>query len=339
MKFQNVAIESIAYELAPHRVTSSALEEHLAATMQRLGIPPGRLEALSGIVERRFWDHGTMPSDVATGVAAKVIQQADIDPARIGCLISTSVCKDYIEPSVAALVHGNLHLKPHCMNYDIGNACLGFLNGMTSVGLMIEAGLIDYGLVVDGEGSQEVVMATIRRLQADGVQPHEFRDNFATLTLGSGAVAMLLCRKELSRSGHLLNGAVTLAATEHNRLCIGQPDSMKTDASALLVAGVQLASDTWKQAAAELPHWSLDQIAVYIPHQVGTRHMASIAETLAIEPAKMHVNYQTLGNIGPAALPITLAMADEAGRLKPQDHIALLGIGSGLNCSMLSVRW
>jgi len=339
MRFHNVAIEAIAYELAPHRVTSEDLERQMAATMQRLSIPSGRLEALSGIRERRFWDHGTMPSDVATIAARKVIAQAGIDPGAIGCLINTSVCKDYIEPSVACLVHGNLGLAPSCMNYDISNACLGFLNGMTSVGMMIEAGLIEYGLVVDGEGAQEAVMATVRRLQADGVSQQEFRDNFATLTLGSGAVAMLLCRKDLSRAGHSLNGAVTLAATEHNRLCVGQPEYMRTDASALLVAGVKLAAETWRVATDELADWSDEQIAMYIPHQVGSRHMAAVAEALEIKPHKLHLNFQTLGNIGPAALPITLAMAEEAGRVKAGDHVALLGIGSGLNCSMMSVSW
>jgi 3-oxoacyl-[acyl-carrier-protein] synthase-3 len=339
MNFQNVAIEAIAYELAPHQITSDKLENQIGETMQRLGIPTGRLEALSGVSERRFWDHGTMPSDTATIAARKAIAKAGIDPASIGCLISTSVCKDYIEPSVACLVHGNLGLKPSCMNYDIGNACLGFLNGMTNIGMMIETGIIDYGLVVDGEGSQEAVMATVRRLQGSNTTQQEFRDNFATLTLGSGAVAMLLCHQKLSNSGHRLNGAVTLAATQHNRLCIGRPDSMQTDASALLVAGVKLATDTWQIAATKLPNWSNDQIAIYIPHQVGARHIASVAEALAIEPRKMHTNYQTLGNIGPAALPMTLAMADEAERIKVKDHVALLGIGSGLNCAMMSVTW
>lgn len=339
MKFQNVAIEAIAYELAPHRVTSTHLESQISSTMQRLGIPPGRLEALSGISERRFWDHGTMPSDTATIAARKAISNAGIDPALIGCLISTSVCKDYIEPSVASLVHGNLGLQPSCMNYDIGNACLGFLNGMTSIGMMIEAGAIDYGLVVDGEGSQEAIMATLHRLQADSVTPKEFRDNFATLTLGSGAVAMLLCHQKFSRSGHRLNGAVTLAATEHNRLCIGQADNMQTDASALLIAGVKLVTKTWQIAATKLPNWSDDQIAIYIPHQVGSRHFECVTKALNIAPNKVHTNFQTLGNIGPAALPITLAMAHEAGRIKTKDHVALLGIGSGLNCSMMSVIW
>jgi 3-oxoacyl-[acyl-carrier-protein] synthase-3 len=339
MLFNNVAIESLGYVLAPQRVSSAELEEQIAPTMKRLGVPAGRLEALSGIRERRFWPHGTMPSEIATQAARLALEKADIDPQQIGCVVNTSVCKDYIEPSVACLVHGNLKLSPSCINYDIGNACLGFLNGMQSVGMMIEAGLIDYGLVVDGEGAQEAVMATIRRLQSPDTTVQDFRDNFATLTLGSGAVAMVLAHKRIARSAHSLNGAVTQAATEHNRLCVGQPDYMKTDASALLIAGVKLAAATWQHAEATLPNWSDDQIALYAPHQVGARHMTAVADAIGVTHSKLYLNFPTLGNIGPAALPITVAMAEEHGRIKPGDHVGLLGIGSGLNCSMMSVTW
>jgi 3-oxoacyl-[acyl-carrier-protein] synthase-3 len=54
---------------------------------------------------------------------------------------------------------------------------------------------------------------------------------------------------------------------------------------------------------------------------------------------KVFVTYDELGNIGPASLPITLAKAVEAGRIKKGDDVALLGIGSGINCSMMKLEW
>jgi len=335
----NVTIEALAYELAPHRVTSEWIEEQLSSTMKRLNLPRGIISGLTGIQERRFWDEGTMPSDVATIAARKVIAASGIDPQQIGCIINTSVCKDYIEPSVACLVHGNLGLSPACINYDIGNACLGFMNAMVTISLMIESGMIQYGLIVDGEGSQEVMNATINRLQSDAISDQEFRDEFATLTLGSGAVAMILGHRNQTRSGHVINGAVTMAATTHSRLCLGQPDRMYADASSVLIHGVQLAQRTWKLAEKELDNWSDDTIDIYIPHQVSQRNMDVLNQTLGTTPEKFHLNFYTLGNIGPAALPITLAQADEEGRLHAGSHVALMGIGSGLNCTMMSVTW
>ncbi|MGD8366607.1 MAG: 3-oxoacyl-ACP synthase III [Desulfobacterales bacterium] len=339
MKSGNVTIEAVAYTLPDRRVTSESIEDRLAPTMERLKIPRGTIVGLTGISERRFWDQGTMPSDVATRAARKVIDQSGIDPSQIGCLINTSVCKDYIEPSVACLVHGNLGLSSACINYDIGNACLGFVNAIVAVTLMIEAGMIRYGLIVDGEGSQEAVEATVDRLSSNRTTEKEFRENFATLTLGSGAVAMILTHRRYSKTGHVINGEVTRAATRYSRLCLGQPDRMIADAHGVLVHGVQLALETWQAASRDLDRWAEETIDLYVPHQVSRRNMEVLCKTLGISQEKFHLNFPTLGNIGPAALPITLAQAEESGRAAPGDHIALMGIGSGLNCTMMSVTW
>jgi acyl-CoA:acyl-CoA alkyltransferase len=337
--FNNVAIEAVACELPTTIITSADIESQLSATLERIGIKPGIIEGLSGIRERRFWAADQQASDVATLAAEKVLAQTRIPREAIGCLISTSVSKDYIEPSVASLVHGNLGLADDCINYDIGNACLGFVNAMASVGMMIDAGLVDYGLIVDGENSREVVEATIDRLRHPDASSDAFRDQFATLTLGSGAVAMIVCRRELSTTGHTINGSVTRAATRHCRLCLGQRDQMTADASKVLIFGVALAKQTWDLASSTLANWSDAQIDAYMPHQVSQRNMDVLNEKLGLTPAKQHLNFPTLGNIGPAAVPITLSQATESGRIRSGDHLALMGIGSGLNCSMMSVTW
>lgn len=339
MLFKNVAIEAIAYELPPHRITSAELEDQIAPTMERLGVPQGRLEELAGIRERRLWEPGAMPSEVGTRAAQAVIEKAGIDPQQIGAMVSTSVWRDYIEPSTACLVHGNLKLSPHCMNYDVSNACLGFISGMTNLALMIDAGLIEYGLVVNGDSARDVIEATVRRLQDPNCDMQTFRDNFATLTIGSSAVAMVLGRKDRSKSGHSVNGVVTMADTTSNRLCLGDRDYMKTDASALLVAGVKLAAETWQKAQGEFPDWNDAAIAQYCPHQVGSRHTAAVVQTLGLSGNKFYLNFMTMGNIGPAAVPVSLAQAVEAERIKVGDRVCMFGIGSGINCSLMDVTW
>jgi len=335
----NIVIEAIAYELPPHAITSLSLEEQVADNLEKFGIKLGNLERLTGISERRFWDPGTAPSDVATIAAQKVIEESGIDPQEIGCIINTSVSKDYIEPSVACLVHGNLELSPYCRNYDIGNACLGFVDGINDIMMMLEAGKIKYGLVVNGESSREPIEATIKRLQNPDLDMITFRENFATLTLGSGAVAMILTHKDNSKGGHLINGSVSLAATAFNRLCVGQRDGGISQPHELLVAGVGLAIEAWELCSEQLENWTDDTIDLYAPHQVSIPHINMLSEALEISLDKVFLNVQTLGNIGPAALPITLKMAEEAGRLSSGSHVALLGIGSGLNCTGMSVTW
>ncbi|MFO7712840.1 3-oxoacyl-ACP synthase III [Desulfosarcina sp.] len=339
MFFKNVAIEAVDCALPTTIITSADIEAQLSAALERMGIKPGLIEGLTGIRERRFWAADQQASDVATLAAEKVLEKTGIPREAIGCLISTSVSKDYIEPSVASLVHGNLGLADHCINYDIGNACLGFVNAMSSMGMMIDAGLVDYGLIVDGENSREVVEATIERLRKPDARPEAFRDQFATLTLGSGAVAMIVCRRDLCTSGHVLNGSVTRAATRHSRLCLGQRDYMTADASKVLLFGVELAKNTWNLACSTLKNWSDAQIDAYMPHQVSQRNMDVLNEKLGLTPEKHYLNFPVLGNIGPAAVPISLCQAAESGHIRTNDHVALMGIGSGLNCSMMSVAW
>jgi len=339
MLFNNVMIESVEYILGPHRVTSTDLEEQISGTLARLGVRPGMLETLSGIRERRFWDLGTKPSEIATLAARKAIEMAGIDPQEIGCLINTSVMKDYIEPSVASLVHGNLKLSPNCINYDIGNACLGFVNGIFNIGLMIEAKIIKYGLVVAGEAGREMIEETIKRLQGSEITKDDLIANVATLTLGEGAVAMVLSHKDVSRTGHSIKGAVSMAATEHNRLCVAKPDFMKANPSTLMTAGVNLVVKTWKLAAKTLDNWSDEQIDLYTPHQVSSHNTNAVINALGTTKDKFKLTFPMLGNTGPVGLPTALAMAAEEGRIEEGSHVALLGIGSGLNCTLMSVNW
>ena len=331
-------IASLRYEEAPIRVTSEELEMRLADKFAAFDISPGTLEAVTGIRARRMWPDDVQPSEVATLAARKAIADAGIDQNQIGVLINTSVCKDYIEPAVAALVHGNLNMPDSCMNFDIGNACLAFVNGMQVIGNMIERGQIDCGLIVDGENSRYVVEKTIQTLLRDESTSAEFRSNFAALTLGSGAVSMVLAKKDLMPDKPLFCGGITVAATEHNQLCKGQRDSMTTDAKSLLIAGVALAEKTLLRATDYL-EWDFPNIDQYIVHQVSRANTEQLAGRLQMDLSKVFVTYDELGNIGPASLPITLAKAVEAGSIKKGDNIALLGIGSGINCSMMKLEW
>ena len=223
-------------------------------------------------------------------------------------------------------------------SFDIGNACLAFINAMEVVGNMIERGQVDYGIIVDGEGSRYTQEQTIERLLRPEAGIVDFRDNFATLTLGSGAGAMILARSDLAPDRPRVLGGVALAATAHNRLCLGQPDRMTTDAAHLLTAGLELAGATWALAQREF-NWTPEKLGQCVIHQVSGVHTTRFRELCGIPDHKVHQTFPEYGNVGPANIPITLAKAVEAGKVKKGDRVALMGIGSGLNCSMMDVVW
>lgn len=338
MYFENVSIIGMGYVDAPHRISSASIEEQLKDNIQRFGMRANLIESLTGIAARRFWDPGVQPSDVATQAAIRALEDAQIQRKQVGVLISTSVSKDYIEPSVAALVHGNLGLAPECLNFDVGNACLAFLNAMEIAGNMLERRQIDYALIVCGESSREIVEHTLPRLQAADVKEDYFRKRFATLTLGSGSVAMVLSHRDLAPEGHRFLGGVSLAATHHSRLCLGQNHDMITDASTLLRAGLELAAQTYQKARAE-QNWHKKDFRHYIMHQVGEVHLRKCAEITGVPYEKVPRIFPEFGNVGPASIPLTLAKVAEQGEIQTGDRLALMGIGSGLNCAMMEIIW
>ena len=343
VSFHRVCIEALAWELPSLRVSSTAIEAQLAATYQRLGVPAGCIETLVGVCARRFWDEGATIDGLAARVAERTLQRRPDLRSRIGMCVSTSVCKDYIEPSIAALVAGETGLSADCVTFDVSNACLGFVTGIDLCARRIETGEIDAALVVAAESSRHVVTSTIERLNQPSSTMSDFREALPTLTLGSGAVAMLLVHEELATTEHRVRGIVTQADPASSRICIGTPDWMKTDAQQLLVNGVELAARTWSQAQNRFG-WSADNVDHYICHQVGATHLAALFKRLELPIQKAFLTYPELGNVGPAAVPLTLALAVEGWEhapacIAPGQRLALMGIGSGLNVSMMDVTW
>ncbi len=344
MKYSNVYLDAFGYQLPPNVVTSEELEDRLAPVYERLKLPAGRLELMSGIKQRRFWDVDTKPSDGALLAAKKALKNADCSPDEIDCILFTSVCRDMMEPASASFVHAGLGLKESCLVFDISNACLGFLNGMTIMANMIELGQIKKGLIVSGETAEDLVESTINALLIDeSLTRKTIKPSFASLTIGSGAVALVMSlQNSNNRSGQLIGG-VCRANTSHNDLCKGGNSSvdgtlMATDSEALLRRGVETASLAW-QDFIKFMGWSSESISRFFCHQVGSAHAKLLFETLQLDPSRNFETIKELGNVGSVSAPITLAMGIEQGIMLPGQRAAILGIGSGINCLMLGIEW
>ena len=335
-RHQHAGVLSVASVEAPNVVTSAWIDEQLAEVYQRNGLRAGLLAGLAGVEERRWWDKDVSFSDAAAMAGKLAVEKAGIDPSQIGVLISTSVCKEHLEPSVACLVHDRLKLSSSCLNFDIGNACLGFVNAMHLAATMIDSGSVEYVLIVDGEGSRQPQEATIARLRKPDSTALDVFAEFASLTLGSGAAAMVMASTTRHPESHRLIGGMARAATEHNSLCVGDLDRMTTDTHGLLVAGLDLAEEAWTEALIDF-NWAPADVDWYILHQVSKVHTTMLCDRLAIDSSKAPITFPLFGNIGPAAIPITLASVQD--QIKPGQRVLCLGIGSGLNTSALELLW
>ncbi len=341
MRYQRVFLEAFGYTLPEEVVTTDELERRLAPAYARLRLPAGRLELMTGIRQRRFFPPGTRPGQVSIESGRRALAAAGIDAADIGALVHGSVCRDFLEPATACGVHHALGLPESCLIYDASNACLGILTGMLQVANMIELGQIRAGLVVGTEDGRALVEATVERLNTDSaIDRRGIKQFVASLTIGSGSVGVVLCDEALSRKRHRLAGGAVLANTAEHGLCQseGMETFMRTDSEQLMLAGVATGAKTFELFLNELG-WNRSDIAKTICHQVGVAHRKLLFDTIGLSESLDFGTFETLGNTGAAALPLTMAMAAEQGHFTAGNRIAMLGIGSGINCQMLGVEW
>lgn len=341
MRFSKVCIESLAVALPNEIWTSAQIEARLRPLYDRLKLPEGRLELMTGIRERRMWPEGTRPSDASAAAGRAVLAQSRVGAEQVELFIHAAVSRDMLEPATASFAHRKIGLPATAQIFDVSNACLGFLNSLTVAAGLIEAGHIRCAMVVSGESARPLVEQTLRTLVERPLTRNEIKPYFANLTIGSGAVGAIVCHESLvlGRPHRLLGGSAR-AATRHSELCQGdtygaESLAMQTDSEQLLVAGVGLARETWADFSAE--HGAtFDR---FICHQVGSVHRRKLYETLGLDLAKDFSTFETLGNTGSVALPATLATAIQQGAVRAGQRVGLLGIGSGLNCLMLALEW
>ena len=341
MKFNKTSLHSFAYLEPPHFMSSDEIEEELKEVYEKSKLSAGRLELQTGIKTRGFWPLGTRPSVIAAEAGEKILK--NFDRSKVDLLIHASVCRDYLEPATAANIHHLLKLSAHCMMFDLSNACLGVLSSVLMASQLIENGQIRSALIVSGENSGPLLLNTINQIQADPeMDRKKIKPFIASLTIGSAGVALLLTHSDLAPNGPKIMGGSTMTDSSAVDLCQGSGDTnhlvMETDSESLMIAGVKLAKSNWEKASAILG-WSNSDVDKIIPHQVGHIHRANMLSSLGLPVDRDYSTFETFGNTGSAALPLTLFKAAESGFLKSGDKVVLLGIGSGLTSTMLGVQW
>ncbi len=374
MRYSQVHIDAIGYELPPVVVSTAELESRLAPVYEALNMSPGQLELLTGINERRWWEPGYPISQGAVAAARKALAASDLSAGDVDVLIYAGVCREQFEPATACAVAHELQLSSDAAVYDVSNACLGVLNGIVDVANRIELGQVKAGLVVSAETAREINENMIDRMVRTK-SLELFRESVATFTGGSGAVAVLVTSEELSREKRRkVLGGVTQSAPQYHALCRWGMQSllpatvhtvekvfgyqarslvqksidfglrhvmipfMETHAGEVLKYGVDLGMRTWLKFLGKIG-WGKDMLDKVICHQVGAGHRDAVLKALGIPIEKDFSTFEFLGNMGTVSLPLTAAVAEEREFLRPGDRVGFLGIGSGLNCMMLGLEW
>ena len=227
MNYSRVRLAGLACTPPDEVISSDELEARLAPVYDRLRLPAGRLELMTGIRERRFYPAGTKPGEISAKSVSAALSRAERDHGltrdRVTALVHGSVCRDRLEPATACGVHAACGLpNGGGVVLDLSNACLGVLNGVLLVADLIDAGRIDAGVAVGTETGRGLVEGTVDSLlRNDQVTRADVKAAFASLTIGSGSAALVLCRDDLAPGAPRLLGGAVRTDTSHHHLCTG----------------------------------------------------------------------------------------------------------------------
>ncbi|MDR1546434.1 MAG: 3-oxoacyl-ACP synthase III [Deltaproteobacteria bacterium] len=336
-QFSRAALVGWARDEGPDRVDSDSLEGALRPVLDRLRLPAGLLASLTGIRSRLLYPAGRPANAGAILAAERLLAGLAPLKERLDGLYSTSVGRDFLEPSTASVIQARLGLGPEVKSLDLSSACLGFIDGLEAAAVKIEGGFSEYALVAAGENSRPLLENTLTRLLAPETTVKDFFRNFASLTLGSGGAAMIVGPASRHPTAPRLKAMVSRADASANDLCRGDFTGMETDSTALLEAGVALAADTFQEGARSFG-WRADDFDLVVCHQVSEVNTRRFCQALGLKWERIVKTYPDFGNMGPVAVPFAFDLAWEQGRIKPGSRVALMGIGSGLCCAMMEVE-
>ena len=219
--------------------------------------------------------------------------------------------------------------------FDLNAACSGFVYASVVAGSLLSAGVKDRVLVVGAE-------------QLHWVMDYWDRDTCVLFGDGAGAVVM-----EASESGDGMLGADLGAdgaagstmvfeslGTRRPLIDHREPDVSRLhfEGRAVFKIAVRGIVDSVTRAL-ERAGVTADEVALVVPHQANARIISSATQKLGIEPERVMLNIATHGNTSAASVPMALADAATAGRIRPGDVVVMTAFGGGVTWATAVFRW
>ena len=289
----------------------------------------------TGIKERRFAAEGETTSSMSTRAARIALAQAKLRPQDVQLVIVGTCSPDYLFPATACIVQSELGAT-HAGAFDIEAACTSFVTALGVARGMISSGTVQNAVVIGAE--------TLSRFL-------NFKDRTTCVLFGDGAGAVVVEASNASvgiesvvlhsegSKGELLMvraGGARMPATK-DTLEMGQ-HFITMQGGEVFKLAVKSMADAAEEALREAG-LGLNDMAIMIPHQANLRIIEGVAKRLHFPMDKVFVNIQRYGNTSAASVPIAIAEAAAAGRLKRGDKVLLVAFGGGFTWGASVLEW
>lgn len=307
----NAGILGIGRFLPDNVVTNTDLEKKMDTSDEWI-------RTRTGIEERRIADHNIDTSDMAYRAAKKAIENANISPEEIGLILVATVTPDTPFPSVSCKIQEMLGAV-NAAAMDISAACAGFMYGMVTAKQFVEGGAYKYVLVVGVEKLSKIM---------------DWDDRSTAVLFGDGAGAAVI--GQVSENRGIL--AFELGADGTGGKYLYQDEYIMMNGREVFKFAVRQMGESSVNVL-DKAGLTKEDVDMLIPHQANIRIMEASRQRLELPLEKMSKTVHKYGNTSAASIPISIVEELEAGKIKDDDVIVMVGFGGGLTWGAIALRW
>ncbi|MBV7335516.1 ketoacyl-ACP synthase III [Chloroflexi bacterium TSY] len=324
-----VKIAGLGYHLPEQRVSSADLEEAWS-------LPPGWIERVTGVRERRYATNETSAGMGAVAIL-RALEMAGLEVDEVDLIVGASTGPQQAIPCTAVLVQRELGApEGRSTCFDINATCLSFLYTLQSVSHLVAANVYRVAAIYSSE------------VTTHSLNPKEPE---SAVLFGDSAAAAIITRSnpdEISQLGH--SQFATYSSGADLTCMIGSgtlhhpnaPDStpemsmFHMDGPAVFKKATRLIGP-FLTSYFEHCCWSQDEIDCVIPHQASRHGLAVLTSRLGFRSEQIFSNLAERGNCIAASIPLGLAEAVEAQRIRRGDKVLLVGSGAGLTLGAVTL--
>ena len=308
----NAGIIGISKYIPPKSVSNADFEKVLDTSDEWIRSRTG--------IENRFIAETEETSDLAYNAAKQALENAGITPEQIGMIIVATVTQDQNFPSVACQIQERLGMSG-CAAMDISAACSGFIYATTIAKQFIESNSYDYILVVGVEKLSKIV---------------DWDDRNTAVLFGDGASAAVISK--VSEGRGILSFELGADGTGGKHLYLDQQNHIFMNGREVFKFAVRQMGES-AISVLEKAGLTKDDCDYLVPHQANIRIMESARERLGLPEEKMSKTIHKYGNTSAASIGISIVDDLQAGKIKDDDIVVLVGFGGGLTWGALAIKW
>ena len=257
-----------------------------------------------------------------------------VDRSSIGALLFVTQSPDYFLPTTACLLQDRLGLPKHALAFDINLGCSGFVYGLGVAASLINSGLAENVLLLCGDTYTRYIQADDRTCRPI------FSDGAAAALIGKSTVAKVggfMFGSDGSGGKNLIVRSGGARESGHD-LGPGNTPSIYMNGPQILMFTMS-AIPRLVEALLEESQTTLEQVDLFVFHQASALVLENIARHLKLPPHKLYSNLLSTGNTVSATIPIALADASRAGKLRPGQTVLICGFGVGYSWAGALLKW